>query len=331
VTLRLQKLHGLGNDFLVVLLEGSDAAALEAGEGASEAAWAARAGALCDRHRGVGADGLIVATRRPDAAGGRCRMHLWNADGRRAELSGNGLRCLVRAVCAAGWVPASGEIDTDAGPVPFEVLERSDERPWSIRVAMGRVVVAEEDRLVSAGRRSWRARAVDVGNPHLVLLEPDPGVLSRLPLEELAAPLGGGREGVRNLEWITPVGAGLRLRVIERGVGLTEACGSGTVAAAAAARAWGLAGASVEVENPGGRLRVEVVTVGDREVTFLIGPAASIATLEVGPGDEPWRPLPSPPSVGEGAPSGVLSPGPRSDAVGSFSLGHLAGPLRGSA
>lgn len=324
MTLRLQKLHGLGNDFLVVLVDGREAADLDAGDGASEAAWAARAASLCDRHRGVGADGLIAATRRPTQPGGRSRMHLWNADGRRAELSGNGLRCLVRALCAAGWVPPSGEIDTDAGPVPYDVLERSDERPWSIRVAIGRVVVADDDRVVRAGGRSWRGRAVDVGNPHLVLLEPDAEELSRLPLEELAAPLGGGREGALNLEWITPVGAGLRLRVVERGVGPTEACGSGTVAAAAAARAWGVAGASVDVENPGGRLRVEVVTVDGREVTYLIGPAASIATIEVGPGDEPWWPSPA---RGEDAAAPVPLPTRTTGVVEPSPLSAIGGSL----
>jgi len=263
-SLTLSKHHGLGNDFLVVLA--LDDRALDA---------AALARRVCDRRRGVGADGLIVV--RPDSGDADVRMELRNADGSRAEMSGNGIRCLAQAVLDAGVVDGDRvRVSTDAGPRDVVCVDRS--RPGFMRLAvdMGPVHVIGEAPEWRNG--SVKASAlVDAGNPHLVLLDPavnDVDVVARGRLIEVTFP-----EGI-NVEWIWP-GPGpdeLTLRVWERGAGATEACGTGSCAAAVAARSWGRVGSHVVVHNPGGDV---IVDIG--ETAVLTGPAARIATVEI-----PW-------------------------------------------
>ncbi|HET9443910.1 MAG TPA: diaminopimelate epimerase [Acidimicrobiales bacterium] len=251
-TLNLTKHHGLGNDFLVLLDR----------DGASAPGdLAALARHLCHRRRGIGADGLIVAT---PAEGAHARMVLHNADGGRAEMSGNGIRCLGQALVAAGWA-AAGEIRvlTDAGVRLLEVAGEDRPGECSVRVGMG---VA---RVVRLGEGEAE---VDTGNPHLVVLVDDP---AGIDLEVL-----GARHRDRNVE-VARVDSRLAatMRVHERGVGLTEACGTGSCAVATATLAWGLTESRVTVHNPGGDLQVEVAD-GD---CFLTGPAVLVARIEV-----PW-------------------------------------------
>ena len=248
--LTLTKHHGLGNDFLV-LLDTDDAYADD---------HAAMAVALCDRRTGIGADGLI-------RLGPDLRMHLHNADGSRAETSGNGIRCLAQAILDLG---VSGgpdlEIVTDAGV--RHVTPRYDQRDGtqSFTVDMGIAKVTDlEDR---------RAE-VDTGNPHLVLLVADPAVEQ---LEEL-----GAENPDVNVEVVRVDDVGnLTMRVHERGAGITQACGTGSCAIAAATRAWGRTGDRVVVHNPGGDLEVEL----QGDTALLTGPATFIARVEV---RDQWR------------------------------------------
>jgi diaminopimelate epimerase len=237
----LTKHHGLGNDFLVVL-DTDDRYASDAGELAI---------ALCDRHRGIGADGLI-------RLGPGMRMHLHNADGSRAEMSGNGIRCLAQAIVDNGVHGGPEfEIETDTGPRWVAIGYAKEHGTQMVTVDMGPA------RIVS----SERGRAeVDMGNPHLVLL--DEG-------QDLGA-LGQSHPDL-NVELIRVDGFDLTMRVHERGVGLTEACGTGSCAAAAAANDWGLIGTSTTVHNPGGDVQVELKP----ETVLLTGPAQFIARIEV--------------------------------------------------
>jgi diaminopimelate epimerase len=131
-----------------------------------------------------------------------------------------------------------------------------------------------------------RARTVDVGNPHLVLLGPDTAAVD---IAELGPKLQAAFSGGINVEWITPgrdeQGDLLDFRVWERGAGETLACGTGSVAAAAAARSWGATpdGGTVRVRNPGGTLEV---TLGAEEgaTTFLAGPVRKVADITIHPG-----------------------------------------------
>jgi len=259
----LTKHHGAGNDFLVHL------------DVSGERAFSpAEATALCDRHRGVGADGLLRATR----SNGVLTMELHNADGSSAEMSGNGVRCLVQAAVDGGWAsPGTVEVDTAAGRrrVHYEAGPGAGE--GYARVDMGAVVLGA-DLVLDEPPGLRAARAVDVGNPHLVLLLDGPP--SDDVVEGTGARLSGSVPGEANVEfvWRTDDPGVLAMRVFERGVGQTLACGTGTCAAAAAARAWGIAGGSVSVRNPGGTLEVELRDDGG---ATLGGPTVSVARLEV--------------------------------------------------
>ncbi len=261
--LHLTKHHGIGNDFLVAVdLEDARPLPCELVR------------ALCDRRFGVGADGVI----RILAGGGRAdlTMVLQNADGREAEMSGNGMRCLAQAAVIAGLVdPPRFTVDTAAGVKAVDY--RPGERP-DVAVAAVDLGAATLGPDQPEGPADRRARTVDLGNPHLVLLDPDPG---SAPVADLGARLQEVHPGGINVEFVSPGPApdSLILRVWERGVGETEACGTGSAAAAAAARSWGLVGERVIVHNPGGTL--EVSLAGDQVV--LSGPVHRVAELVVDP------------------------------------------------
>ncbi|HUS60919.1 MAG TPA: diaminopimelate epimerase [Acidimicrobiales bacterium] len=250
---RLSKLHGAGNDFLVLVdLDGrtplTDAVAR----------------ALCDRRLGVGADGLLRAWR--GGLGSDLTMDLRNADGTVAEMSGNGIRCLVHAAIRSRAIDGPVvTVDTLDGQKRVEVKE-VDRHTITARVEMGQARVRQA--IVSG--IGLKASLVDMGNPHLVVLDDavDPVDLDRL----------GPEHPDLNVEVIRirPDGD-LDLVVWERGVGRTLACGTGTCAAAAAAQGWGIAGSDVVVHNPGGLLRVELA----EGQAVLEGPSTFVADVEV--------------------------------------------------
>jgi diaminopimelate epimerase len=260
--LTLSKHEGAGNDFLVVLDPGGTLTLSEA-----------HVRALCDRRRGVGADGLVRVG--PGRVGADLSMELRNADGGEAEMSGNGIRCLAQAAVAAGLVaPPRFTVSTGGGVRTVEY--RPGPTPAEARAAvdMGRVKLGAEEAVPGHGR----ARAVDVGNPHLVVLVTDP---AHVDVAADGAAIEAGRPGGVNVEFVAPAGPDrLELRVWERGVGETLACGTGSVAAAAAARAWGLVGDRVLVQNPGGTLEVVLGPEPDPEAT-LGGPVRRVAEVSV--------------------------------------------------
>ncbi|MEY2566440.1 MAG: diaminopimelate epimerase [Actinomycetota bacterium] len=236
--LTLTKHHGLGNDFLVLL----DLESRQSVDGTT-------ARALCDRHRGVGADGLLHVTAGHDGAD--VTMVLYNADGGRAEMSGNGISCLAQAVVTAGVVPGPDVVvATDAGTRTVRLV--GDEAT----VDMGGVVLkADGDGL-----------RVDVGNPHLVLRD------EGQDLEAL-----GRAHADLNVELIAAEGDALAMRVHERGVGITDSCGTGAVASAAAGREWDLVGDRVVVAQPGGRT---VVDLAGPTARYTV-PVVYVARVEV--------------------------------------------------
>jgi diaminopimelate epimerase len=215
----LTKHHGLGNDFLVLL----DPDGRHAVDGEL-------ARAVCDRHRGVGADGLLHVTAGQDGA--HVTMVLLNADGGRAEMSGNGISCVAQAVVMAGVTPGPDvRVSTDAGPRTVHLAG------GLATVDMGEVRTKPEG----------DGLHVDVGNPHLVLRDDGQDI------EAL-----GRAHADLNVELIHASDDALQMRVYERGVGITDSCGTGAVASAAAGREWGLAGDVVTVAQPGGRTKVDL-------------------------------------------------------------------------
>ncbi|MHB1986839.1 MAG: diaminopimelate epimerase [Acidimicrobiales bacterium] len=269
----LLKYHGLGNDFLIALDASDFPQPLEALEIDKETVTR-----LCDRRRGIGADGLIVA--RAPVAGGSVSMELRNADGGRAETSGNGLRCLALALVDSGSVASAAVlIETDAGSVMARVGPRGTDGCAEVELSMGVASVGPSVRPAPLLGEAFVARTVDIGNPHLVLLGPS---LGGVEIDDIGSRLEGARAGGQNVEIVAPDGrGGLDLVVWERGVGRTEACGSGSCAAAAAARACGLVADRVTVRNPGGVLTVELVGSLTEPAVALSGPACRIGRAEV--------------------------------------------------
>jgi diaminopimelate epimerase len=246
----LQKWHGAGNDFLV-----------DVGDGVRSDWTPEAASAVCDRHTGFGADGLLVA----DTAGGVLTMTLFNADGSTAEMSGNGIRCLVAAYLrATGVETPTVDVMTEAGRRTVALTMAGDHGLGS--VAMGTVSVGTP----LAGTLG----VANVGNPHVVVLDnPDWTDRDRETLaQQWAVQVGGA-----NVEFVTVIDEhAVAIRVIERGVGWTQACGTGSCATAAVCAARGLTGDVVSVRNPGGELRV---TLARGEAT-LEGPVQWVGTVE---------------------------------------------------
>ncbi len=260
--MQLTKHHGLGNDFLI---------AVDQAELADPAAMARQ---LCDRRTGVGADGLILATTSPD---GPTVMALYNADGSRAEISGNGLRCLVQALARRSGDGAwEGAVQTDAGLRRGWLEPTDDGHRASVRVEMGDAGSGPGlDRFaVPVPVVADHVATVDVGNPHVVLHVADP---SAIDLQDVGPAIERLVPGGINVHFAAPTGRGtLRATHWERGAGITRACGSGAVAVAHAAHQWGVVDTEVDVEMPGGRARV---LLGSPVV--LEGDATYVATVEV--------------------------------------------------
>ena len=252
----LTKHHGLGNDFLVLL----DLAGAQPVD-------AARAKALCDRHRGVGADGLIRVL--AGTSGADLTMELHNADGSRAEMSGNGISCMAQAAVDAGVAPwPELSVQTDAGRRELIVDPEMKRGLRNVTVGMGQTIITGEQQV--DGDTGF---LVNVGNPHLVLR--DRG-------QDLVAV--GEAHGHLNVELIDvsdPNVGSLKMRVHERGVGPTEACGTGAVAAAAAARAMGMTfNGKVTVFQPGGGATVQIDDDNDAWLTVTVEFVARIEVID---------------------------------------------------
>lgn len=245
------KAHAYGNDFLLV----------PRSDGGADPSSLARQ--LCDRHRGIGADGLILCELRP----GSSTMELYNSDGSASELSGNGLRCLAALVARLQNLPAGGKVtvETGAGTKWLELLGRQGSR-YSFRAAMG---VPTDVRQVDipVGDERVTATVLGMGNPQCVVLGPLPDearfqTLGRALATHAMFPAG------TNVEF-AHVEAPDRIRILiwERGVGPTMSSGTGTSASAVAAAQHGGAARAVEVIAPGGSQRVEWTDEG----VFLTG------------------------------------------------------------
>ncbi len=264
--------HGTENDF-VVLLDPDDTLAV----GPAEVRF------LCDRHAGIGGDGVLRAVRARhvpewDGNGGLWFMDYRNADGSVAQMCGNGLRVFARFLL---------DHDLATGPT-VEVATRSGLKEATvlpdtrIRVSMGPVRVerpAAPLTVRTTGGSEHDVLTADVGNPHAVTFVDDLATLDLTRPPQV--PPGAFPEGV-NVEFVRVLGPRhLAMRVHERGVGETRSCGTGTVAVAAAARlhAGDTAALPVtyRVEVPGGEVEVELA----EDQAHLTGPAVLVASGQV--------------------------------------------------
>jgi diaminopimelate epimerase len=272
--MRFVKMHGAGNDFVLVRAQGD------------EQDWSRLAQAMCDRHFGIGADGLILVL---PSSSADVRMRMFNPDGSEAEICGNGLRCVARYAVEEGlaW-PRDGRlsVETPTGVLSAQVFGKKGavER---VRASVGvpRFAPQEIPVLVDAepplkdmpldieGQR-LAVTCVSLGNPHAVHFVDRP--VAEFPLERIGPkvehhPLFPQRvnfEVARVLDRER-----MEARVWERGAGATLACGSGACAAVVAAHLYGMAGDRVDITLPGGTLVVEWDGVGE---CYLEGPAETV-------------------------------------------------------
>lgn len=270
------KMHGAGNDFVLFDLLSSAPLPLDGTD------WGALARRICDRHFGVGADGVLLLLP-SDCAD--ARMRIFNLDGSEAQSCGNGIRCLGRYYrdrygahvedlriqtlggVSAIRVEASGAVTVDMGPPRFGPADVpvAVEGPDALSVS-----------LEAAGRR-MEVGCVSMGNPHAVHFV-ERGAFDGFPLESIGPAVERHSlfpERV-NFEVCEVVDGGrLRVRVWERGAGPTLACGTGACASMVVARRRGLVESPVQVELPGGELTIRWDGVGS---VFMTGPAEYVFT-----------------------------------------------------
>lgn len=235
--------------------------------------------AMCDRHAGLGADGVLRVVRAGHITGWDGDPDLWfmdyrNADGSIAEMCGNGLRVFARHLLDRDWVaPGEFTVGTRAGIRRVRVAQGG-----LISTSMGNVVVGEEAVSIHHHDQTWPAIPVDAGNPHaVVLVDEDTRVALDLGTAPQWEPRHAFPEGV-NIEFVTVHQPGrLSMRVHERGSGETMSCGTGVVASAAVHRAATGWEGPIEVRVAGGDLTVAFT----QDEVWLTGPAVVVASGEL--------------------------------------------------
>lgn len=263
------KMHGLGNDFIVVRAEEAPANAAEL------------AVRLCDRHFGVGADGLvyILPSAKADA-----RMRIFNADGSEPEQCGNAIRCVAKYVWDRSEKSGTAlTIETKGAGVQPVTVEAKDGAAWRVRVDMGEPELrgaavpttidapAVVERDIEAGGRTFRFTAVSMGNPHCVIEVDDAAafeVEAYGPLLETHAWFPRRT----NVEFVTVESRKKAvMRVWERGAGVTLACGTGACATLVAGVLAGKLDRAATVSLAGGDLEIEWDEASNR--VYMTGPA----------------------------------------------------------
>jgi diaminopimelate epimerase len=267
--LQFAKMHGLGNDFVVIDAI-SQSVALEPGQIRH----------IAHRHRGVGCDQLLLVE--PSTSPGiDFRYRIFNADGGEVEQCGNGARCFARFVRDQG-LTAKNEIAVETKGGIIRLIVGTDDQ---VSVDMGRPClepveipfIAEARACVypiDVGDAVFQLGVVSVGNPHGVLRVGD---VDTAPVGTLGPTLERHQRFPRraNIGFMEVVGRDhIRLRVFERGVGETRACGTGACAAVVAGRLQGLLDKKVNVDLPGGRLRIS--WPGEGESVTMTGPATRV-------------------------------------------------------
>jgi diaminopimelate epimerase len=241
-SMKFAKAHAYGNDFLYVKAEDVGGAPPDA-----------LARELCNRHTGIGADGLIVY----EAAADEVRMRLFNADGTRAEVSGNGVRALAALILQhAGGTGGEVAIRTEAGVKRVSRTGREGSRQF-FRTAMGPPRDVRTAPAIEAAGEAIHAVVLDMGNPQCVILGPLPEQAAFLRIGAALERHSMFPDGT-NVEF-AEVEAPDRIRILiwERGVGPTSSSGTGSCAALVAAASFGGASRDAEVIAPGGAQRVE--------------------------------------------------------------------------
>lgn len=267
-TIEFTKMHGIGNDFIVVDAYTKPAPSED---------WSALSRLMNDRKFGIGGDGLILIEKGDRAP---FRMRMFNPDGSESEMCGNGIRCVARYVHERGLTDLV-EIPIETGAGLLQLGLRDDARFVRVDMGIARLKRGEIPMTgpkdepakrfdIPAGGGSFSATAVNMGNPHVVMFVPN---VEQVPLEALGPeiekhPLFPNRTNVHFAQVVSPTF--LIQRTWERGAGATLACGTGACAVLVAAVENGLAERTATIRLPGGDLQIEYQTDGR---VFMTGPA----------------------------------------------------------
>ncbi len=258
------KYHGLGNDFIMLDYEEVNTFDLEK-----------LAKILCNRHTGIGADGMVVVKLRP------LEMLFYNSDGSTAKMCGNGIRCLVHYLYTSGSDASEYTVKTGAGNMQVEI---TSEEPFLAKVNMGNpdftpanvpVITDKPEFLcqqITVDGKDWQLSSVFMGTVHTVVFVED---INAVDIEKNGEAIGAlaifpDRTNVNFVQIVD--NNTLRVRTYERGVGPTLACGSGCCAAVAVANKLGHAGTAVNVELALGKLDIEITPEG----IYMQGPAIRV-------------------------------------------------------
>ncbi len=271
MSMKFSKWHGLGNDFIIVEVSKKDDGTLQ--KASVE---------LCDRHFGIGADGLVTLQK---LGTNEFEMHIYNSDGSEAEMCGNASRCVGLYIKKRNLATGSTyDLHTGAGLIQLNVL--SDDL---VRVDMGfpkltrgQIPVLGEvsdsalDLDLVASGHALKGSAVSMGNPHVVIFVDD---INNVPIEEWGPQIETAAlfPNKTNVEFAQVLAPDLvRMRVWERGCGVTKACGTGCCATAVAGVLSNRTGNDVTILLDGGKLRIEY----DPQVgkVFMTGPATEVFT-----------------------------------------------------
>jgi len=272
--IKFTKMHGLGNDFVVIDLRKQKVPNL-----------AKKAKLICDRRFGVGCDQLLTIEPSKKAD---YRMRIFNADGSEVEMCGNGIRCFAKYLWDHGdkviKKKKSLEVETLAGIIRPEIV--SDKL---VRVDMGEPVLdgplvptrfagSVKDKTHEANGKTYRITAVSMGNPHCIIFSDN---VDAVALEKEGPALENHPDFPKrtNVEFVQVVGKNhVKVRVWERGSGVTLACGTGACAVGVASALNGKTGRKVRVDLPGGTLKIEW---GKDNRVLMTGPATEVFTGEM--------------------------------------------------
>jgi diaminopimelate epimerase len=278
--MEFSKYHGLGNDFILV----------DNRQQMEPLLTPEQAVGWCDRHFGIGADGVIFAL--PGQSGTDYTMRIFNSDGSEPEMCGNGIRCMAKfleiletkdgqapqpphtyrihtlAGVIAPTLQPDGQVTVDMGP-PYLL---AGEIPTTLGAANDKVV----SQALTAGGEAWNVTCVSMGNPHCITFVED---AAAIPLESLGPKFEHHEVFPQriNTEFIQVIRPDyVKMRVWERGAGITLACGTGACASLVAGVLTGQCDRAATVELPGGPLKIEWSAADNR--VYMTGPAELVFT-----------------------------------------------------
>lgn len=277
MTIEFTKYHGLGNDFILIDNRQSSEPMLTSEQAVK----------LCDRHFGIGADGVIFALP-AESPGADYQMRIFNSDGSEPEMCGNGIRCLAKFLAdlnAPSSSPARYQIETLAGIITPEL---QPDGQVTVDMGLPRLTAAEIPTTLVAGDRgaigqplevagqTWSVTCVSMGNPHCITFVND---VAEISLETIGPqfehhPAFPQRTNTEFIQVVAP--DYLKMRVWERGAGITLACGTGACASLVAGVLTGRCDRQATIELPGGRLVIEWSESNQR--IYMTGPAERVFT-----------------------------------------------------